>query len=848
MTPIPPNRRIVRPLALGTLAMGALLATASFAADTTTPSQATTEAAKKPVPATEKAVALEKVEVISDRLAGTGEVVLPREEIVRQSGADGDLNRLFLTQAHVQFSDNEGRVNVASILDLRPSLISIAGGRPYDNSFQIDGLATNSLQDSSNQNIHAGDDVVGHPQTAVLNPALVESITLHTSDVPAEFGGFTGGVVNAKLRDPAGKLGGGFSYGRASSDWVRYHIAPAQISTANPDEPRFLRESITAFVDVPIGERTAALISWSRNTATLENTNRFASYGLIVAESETVSDNVMAKLSHRLSDQTTLRFTSFWSPYATENREQDLKTSHNDSWSNQVELLRRTDRSTLEASVGAVLADNRREAPQDIFTYKNFGANDLVNWVADTQTVGIRGGIGSLDSDQMDVPVALKYTLKATETGELAVGADYTYIESGRSRPKDSSAYRHQTTVGVNPNPLVASGDGASDMTVLAGEQGLNYRIVSSAFKINVELQTADLWAQWSDQGKILGLPWRYRVGARYDYNDFLGNSDIAPRATASINPTRWLTLRGGLNRYYSRPSLSYKIREVTPASIIYTRTPRNENGKLVFYAADWRLNSVSNPVRYSNAQLDTPYSDELSFGSSFAFGRFGALDLSYVERKNRDEFARSAAIVTPVNGVNVTNYRMTNDGFTDYRGGSVEWRTSWRNHQFRAGATVSETKTSTEELFDDYLEETMAQIVHYQGRLIARSELALVRANFSRPSYVTFNWSSDWFSKRLLVDVFGRWNTAYDRTDQSSTITLNGTRYDNYADVRIPAALITSLNVSWLAWKSERRGSMLLETRISNVFDKLPYAEGVTPANPYQEGRAIWAGVKYTF
>lgn len=141
-----------------------------------------------------------------------------------------------------------------------------------------------------------------------------------------------------------------------------------------------------------------------------------------------------------------------------------------------------------------------------------------------------------------------------------------------------------------------------------------------------------------------------------------------------------------------------------------------------------------------------------------------------------------------------------------------------------------------------------MAETVSYNGRFVTRSELALVRANFSRPSYVTFNWSSDWFSKRLRLDVFGRWNTAYDRTDEIGTVTINGTRYDNFADVRIPSAVFTNLNVTWMFWNDERRGSVALETKITNVFDRLPYAEGVTPSNPYQEGRAVWAGLNYTF
>jgi hypothetical protein len=826
--------------------LGLLTATAAETQPTATPATAETTA---PAKTAAKALTLDKVEVVSDRLSGAGNVVIQRDDIVRQSQADGDLNKLLQTLPNIQFSDSDGRVTMASIIDLRPSLVSISGGRYYDNNFQIDGLNTNNLQDSSNQNIHSGSEVVAHPQTAVVNPALVESVAVYTSDVPAEFGGFTGGVISAKLRDPSGKIGGGLSLGYESSAMTHYLIADANVAPANPEKPKFERETLSLYADLPLGNRTAALVSWSRNVATLNNTTRFASYGLLEATSRTVSDNFLLKATHRLDDQTTFRFTSMFSPYETENREQDLKTSHNDSWTNKAELTHRTATWSLETSAALLLADNSRGAPDDIYTYKNFGANDLVTWVADSQTVGIRGGVGSLNSSQRDIPVTFKYTLKPTTTGELSLGGDYTQSEARRDRPKDSSAYRHQTTVGVVQNPLVASGDGPNDLTVLTGEQGLNFRIISPAYKSKVQLQALDFWAQWSDHGKILNMPWSYRAGTRYDYTDFLKNHDFAHRLTGSLTPLRWLTFRGGASRYYTRSLLAYKIREADPATSTYTRTGRNENGKLVFYAADWRLTTVSNPVRYASADLRTPYSDELSLGSTLDLGFLGTLDLTGLERRNRDEFSRSASTTIVINGVSQTGFKMTNAGFTNYRSASVEWRKSWSNHVFRLGGTFSKTETTTEEYFDQDTEPTLNPIVSYNGNLVTRTSVSRIRANFARPSYVNYSWSSVWFARRLNVDIFGRWTPPYTRLDQvgTNTITINGTRYDAFADTAIPAGLVTNLNVSWVALKTAR-GVVTLEAKVTNFLDRLPYAEGATNAAPYQEGRAIWAGIRYAY
>lgn len=811
-------------------------------------------AAESPPPAVsavkaaeEKAVALDKFEVVSDRLSGPGLAVLQREDIDRRAGADGDVNKLLLTMPNVQFGTNEERITNADAVDLRPALLSIAGGRPYDNNFQIDGLNTNNLQDSSNQNLHSPDDAVGHPQTAVINPALLESIALYANDVPVEYGGFTGGVVTARLRDPAGKFGGGLSLGHASSDWTRYLVAPELRAGVMPAEPIFRRDSLSLFVDVPLGRQTAALVSWSRNTARLENTQRFASFGLFSATTQTVSDNVLAKITRRIGERSTLRLSSMWSPYRTENREQDLKITRNDSWINKAEYVHRADRWTLETSAALVLADNSREAPADLYTYRYFGPTYQANWVAGDQSVALRGGLGDLESTQLDAPFTAKVTFRPSTQREISAGVDYTYTEARRERPRAASAYRHQSTVGLTPNLLVASGDGAGDLSVLTGEQALNFRLYYPAYEARAPLQAAAAWAQWLERGRFLGRAWSSRAGLRYDYNDFLGRSDLAPRLTLSYAPWAPLTLRAGASRYYSRALVAYKIREQTPETTSFTRTGRSEGGRLVFYAADWRASARTASTRYTGAGLATPYSDELSLGATLNLGRFGAFDLTGLQRRNRDEFSRSAASTTVSGGITTTTYAMTNEGFTDYRSVSAEWHKDWREHRVFAGATWSDTESSTVNYLDEYQEEVQAQAVYYRGRLVPRSEVTLARANYSRPLYANFGWTSAWFGQRLNCTLLGRWNPAYDRTQRSGTFTIGTIRYDQYLDTRFGATLTTNLNLTWLAWRGTR-SSLTLEAKVSNLLDRLPNAEGTTPANPYQEGRAVWAGARYSF
>lgn len=791
-------------------------------------------------------VVLDKVEVVTDRLAGIGSVVLTREEILSRTGAEADMNKLFQTSPNVQFSTNDGRVTNAEIVDLRPSLISIAGGRPYDNSFLIDGIGTNSLHDSTNQNIHDTTEIVGHPQTAVINPLLLESVALFSSDIPAEYGGFTGGVVSARIRDPLNHWSGGVALGYSSSEWSRYHIADAQISASNPNPPVFERRNLDVHLDVPLGQKTAALVAWSRNEALLKNTQRFATFGIFDAKTRTMSDNVLAKVAHKLNDNATVRLTSIYAPYATENREQDLKTTYNSSWTNKAELVWRTDRSSLETGVGAIFADNSREGLPNLYTYRNFGAGYQTPWVASSQTVALRGGYGELESTQVDIPLNLKYTFKATETGEFSAGADYIYSEARRRHDKESAAYRHTTTVGLVANPLVISGDGPDDPSVISGEQGLTYRLLFPAYDAKVAMQTGDVWAQWKDRGKWQGIPWSYRAGIRADTNDFTRNTDFAPRFTPTASPISLLTLRVGVNRYYNDTLAAYKIREKTPSNSAYTRTGRSENGRLVFYAADWRPTALS-VTRYNMGDLNTPYCDELSGGLTFNLGHLGTLEVIGLQRRYRDEFSRSAASVAVIGGVNTTSYVMTNEGFTNYNSVSFEWRKTWRNHAFAVGGTRSRTETTTVTYFDEYDESLADDPVYYNGAIFRRDEIFLVRANFARPSYLNYSWTSTWFNRRLQATVFGRWNEGYSRTQLSGTAQFQGGSYPRYLDTRFGATFINNVNLAWTFWQN-RLGSITLETKISNMLDRLPNAEGVTPAAPYQEGRSFWTGLRYAY
>lgn len=840
-----PSKPSVR---LASVALWAALASASALAQTQAPAPAKEESEK------EKRVDVTVSAAAPAPLDSVGKVTMSREEIGRQTAGARDLNLLARTINNVQFDAARGSITEDSILNIRPALLSIAGGRTYENNFVVEGLSTTSVTDTNNTNIHAFDRVVGHPQTTFVNPDLVNAYTVYTNDIPAEYGGFTGGLVKLELRDPSWAWGAGAGVGYTSSDLTHYKTAPEHRSDPMPEKPTFHKESYDFYTDIPLSTKAALLVAWSRESSTLDNTQRMAAYGIGPRSATSVQENYMAKLLYKLSPETKLRFTTIYTPYEQENIEQGLKLQDNNGWLNKAELTRTTDRSELVTYAGFQWGDDSRKQDPNLYTYKNFGAGDQVDWVADSSATGGRGGNGDMNSTQRDIPIGAKYTYALTQTGKFSVGADYTYTQARKQRPITNYVFRHQNTASVVKDSSIVSANGPDDPTVFKGEQALNYRIEYRAFDAVVELQSADAWAQWYDQGKILGMPWSYRAGLRYDTNDFLKNNDIAPRLTAQIDPVSWLRITPGFNRYYTHSMLSYKLQEKYPGTYAYTRTYTPLDGKKV-YSDNWTLSLHSESIHYGQADVDTPYSDEYSLGFTFDFKALGLTKVTLLKRQRRDEFSSNSdtkvAYINEKTGLPATYTirKITNEGKSDYESAAVEWTKQWKNHAFRMGATFSKTTTTTEDYFSEAEDaDKRNELVYRNGELVTRRSLELESKNYADPQYVNFVWSSNWLSNRLKIDLLGRWNTAYDRLeDNDTTIKVGGVTYPYIENVHVPSRVTNDLNVEWIAWES-RKGSISLQVKVANLFDSLPHASGAKLSYPYQEGRSVWSRVSYRF
>lgn len=99
--------------------------------------------------------------------------------------------------------------------------LSISGGFAYDNRFLLNG-------------VDIGDNLFGSATNQVVIEEAVQETQVMTSNISAEFGGFSGGVVNAITKSGGNSLSGSARVDLSNPNWQAYTPIEAQNQTSRP--------------------------------------------------------------------------------------------------------------------------------------------------------------------------------------------------------------------------------------------------------------------------------------------------------------------------------------------------------------------------------------------------------------------------------------------------------------------------------------------------------------------------------------------------------------------------------------------------------------------------------------
>jgi hypothetical protein len=207
-----------------TIILSATLSSPVFAADAgSSVGTATEQAATSAESTTEDIPTLKQVTVVGqaeDQISGKSE--LAGETLHQLPKKNNSLTETITILPRVQIGEQQRTSENGG--EILPPLISISGGRAYENYYSVDGVGLNSLIDPLADNQNAIDSVPGHPQRAFIHQDLIDSVTVYDSNIPARFGRFVGGVVDAKTRMPSSELGGNVNIRSTRDSWTEFHI------------------------------------------------------------------------------------------------------------------------------------------------------------------------------------------------------------------------------------------------------------------------------------------------------------------------------------------------------------------------------------------------------------------------------------------------------------------------------------------------------------------------------------------------------------------------------------------------------------------------------------------------
>ena len=765
----------------------------------------------------------------------SGNSVLAGETLHQLPKKNSSITETITVLPRVQIGEEQRTSeNAGKIL---PPRISISGGRAYENYYSVDGVGMNSLIDPLADNQNAADQVPGHPQRAFIHQDLIDSVTVYDSNIPARYGRFIGGVVDAKTRMPADEFGGNINIRTTRDTWTEFQIDyedrdDFDRSDSFSQQPRFKKYDGGMELDVPINDQIGLLGSYKRIQSDLEL------YHLgDWKEQDKTLETFFLKGLWSPSAPYTLELTASHTPseegfFLTNTKDSDF-TIERGGYAIGGIFRGEISLGSYELTAAYLENENTRKSPTSFYNWRNTPSK---NWGEELGLTRSReGGFGDIENTEKSFQLRAELLSTTFETGDLShvinLGTDYTW-DQGEYDRKDTS-YTHSSSV-LSSEVVCAQGDPAC----ADGEQYFGNRNVFLSQNQDADINS---FATYLEDLSSFG-PLELRLGARVSHDDFMDNTNVAYRSAGSwdILKNDKTLLIGGYNRYYGEALLTYKLREAIVPISREARSLDPVSNEL----SEWSFDRLFTATLDKYSELDTPYSDEWTIGVvQQILG--GTLELNYLERKNRDQFAKEK-ITEVIDGGNASFYVLNNNGSSEYESVKVSWERQWRNHYLNVNYTYSDQDSSNESYDDTFDEDDLVEEIWYDGKIVASDELPRLDYNREHMLNIIYTGRLPW---NLTFTNVTRYLGEYDALDKLSNaekitqgIPNNLTAYE---DVTRPDYWIFDWRLDWE--ESTYRGqSMIVSLEVNNVLDRTPPSG--SSDDTYELGRQFWLGMTYKF
>lgn len=784
-----------------------------------------------------------------------GKTVINEETIKMLPRGNGDITEALRIAPGVQFDDDYRDSLTAG--EIEPGRISISGGKDYQNLFMLDGMSNSSILNPAEESIYDTDNVSGNPQKFFIDSSIVKKVTVFDSNVPVKYGGFLGGVVDVETIDPTQNVWGNISYRTTRSEWANFYVDEIKqddfenSNDSQKGQPKFEKHHFNATLNTPVTDKLAVVFNYKK----LESTIPVRFYNKWQDE-ERLNETFLVKGLLNISSSSYLDATVSYAPYKQKIYFPNVKNSgfdvHGGGYYAAVNYTKESGDSKLEIHADYSVSENSRDASNVFYHWATTSSKDW-GYMKDPSSVSegsvggsYEGGYGDLYKSESVFNFKLDHDpFRFKFGGDHVVSYGFHYSNIKGIMDKSESSYLYKDPV-VDSDVICG---GQQGVDCLEGEQYFSEKTIAPSFKNEALINTVNFYAQ--DEYDIWRL--NFRLGLRYTYDDYMENHDIAPRTSFEydIFDSKRTVLLAGYNRYYGTNLLDNKLREEQPDDLEYIRsTYRNE-------VQDWITVTPAVDTVYKYSDLNTPYSDEYMVGvAQYLLG--GTLNLKYITRDNKDEFA------SEIYSVNGKKYRkLNNNGESSFESFQIKWDRSWKNHYVMLNAMWQESETAQDSYDDEYDLEDLDKDILYNGSKIKLAELP--KDNFNRPITVNLTYTGKFF-KHLSVSPVIKYRSSYRDIRLVNGSQIIGTTGEtdpetgaveyktiaSYKDVTFNHSVLVDLRFSW-EQPVYKTHTIKVSFDINNLFDrKIVKGYGSTSDSEmyeeYELGRSFWAGVEYAF
>lgn len=774
----------------------------------------------------------------------TGVVEYTRETLSTLPAGENSLGELLRLNPAVDFSRNSDLS--AGAATLRPAEISIHGEAFYQNAFIIDGVdTTNDLNPADSEDVFQTPSLTAplggsSPQGYYVDLEQAESITVHDSNIPARFGGFTGGVVDVELRGARGREDEiSFTYDLRRSEWEKFHMPEADFTSNDKFggvyTPDYEKQHLRLEVVEKFNDTTGVIIGARVNTSTFAQEYENDADVLHMIDYDDSISNIHAGISTSIGQveaDVRLRHSKRTHDGVTSTTYTgSFEKSHSGSGMSAIFRFQRPN-AAHKVIVGYDQLSDRLDSESSYFSYhESLEGSGMSRF---------EGSFGDIEQRQARFSVEYLQDFNAIEynraTHNISTGVVYRTTDSYYERPADVLFEQFFCNRDMGREGCQdTDGSGRSD----SGDEYLYRRSFYYEGKVDVQYQQAAAFVQDS----ITLHPIYLTVGLRGEWNGYLDNFDLSPRVSGTWVPEdgRFGAYTAGVNRYYGRSFLRYQLNDAIYGwrdSYIHLPSIRNRPDEQV-PCSDLNFENcryLSYDNRSGVSDLESPYSDEIALSWFRQLGPIGTR-LSVVSRESKKGVTRFRD--------DEGRYVYSNDGERSTLSSTIslssaEILTKFLPTELYMGFGYKETETNYQDT-DGYDEQVDTDLIYYNGQIIPYTSLPAWDYNipvslrlFGRTRINGLDdLSIGWFVN------YKRGGTLARDSRENYTSPETGIEYDIYEDFEFDSATTLDLRLKW-----ENRVNNLdyfVQMDLKNAFDKVINVSTFATRPRATSGRVFW-------